>query len=543
MSQKTYNEIYSKNDAEPVSIKLQRGLNKVANAVKSTLGPAGNTVLIDRKYLGTATTKDGVTVAKSIILKDDVENIAATMIKQVAAKAVDEAGDGTTTATILAQAIYNEGLKVLPYIKNRNELKRSIEKYSKEVVERIKSSAVQIIFDKNSDNMELFNIAKISANGDVEMARAIVDAFKLVGKEGIISVDDGVVEGYVVDRVDGLKVDAGIAHPYFISDVRKLECEQNKPCVLLVKDGLDSFQPIIPVLESVGQQGKSIAIFSDNFSEQVIELALANRMKAKLDINLIKIQGYGANKDGIFEDIAALTGATSIDKMTKPEDLLKCVGVADKIIANKNETNIIASTNKDDLKFNEHIEMLKTKLETEVNSTNKEKIETRISKLLGGVATIKVSKATAEEVHEAKDRLDDAINAVRAALEEGYVAGAGSVFYRIANELYDDGINTDGYRVITEALRAPLKTLCENSGISYEYIKQIPEMKFINYGIDFSADNTIVNPIDLVMSGIIDPAKVLRVALESAVSIANLLLTSDNVITTVEVGNNEQDMQ
>lgn len=541
MSQKTYNEIYSKNDAEPVSVKLQRGLNKVANAVKSTLGPAGNTVLIDRKYLGTATTKDGVTVAKSIVLKDDVENIAATMIKQVAAKAVDEAGDGTTTATILAQAIYNEGLKVLPYVKNRNDLKRSIEKYAKEVVERIKNSSMQITFDKNSDNIELYNIAKISSNGDSDMARAIVDAFKLVGKEGIISVDDGVVEGYVVDRVDGLKVDAGIAHPYFISDVRKLECEQNKPCVLLVKDGLDSFQPIIPVLEMVGQQGKSITIFSDNFSEQVIELALANRMKAKLDICLVKIQGYGANKDGIFEDVSALTGSTPIDKMTTPDDLIKCVGHADKIIANKNETNIIAS-DKDELKFNEHIEMLKTKLETEVNKSNKDKIEDRISKLLGGVATIKVSKATAEEVHEAKDRLDDAINAVRAALEEGFVAGAGSVFYRLSYELYDDGFNTDGYRVMTEALRAPLKTLCENSGVSYDYVKQIPEMKFINYGIDFSVDNGTVMPQDLVLAGIIDPAKVLRVALESAVSIANLLLTSDNVITTVEVGNEEPNM-
>lgn len=541
MSQKTYNEIYSKNDAEPVSVKLQRGLNKVANAVKSTLGPAGNTVLIDRKYLGTATTKDGVTVAKSIVLKDDVENIAATMIKQVAAKAVDEAGDGTTTATILAQAIYNEGLKVLPYVKNRNDLKRSIEKYAKEVVERIKNSSMQITFDKNSDNIELYNIAKISSNGDSDMARAIVDAFKLVGKEGIISVDDGVVEGYVVDRVDGLKVDAGIAHPYFISDVRKLECEQNKPYVLLVKDGLDSFQPIIPVLEMVGQQGKSITIFSDNFSEQVIELALANRMKAKLDICLVKIQGYGANKDGIFEDVSALTGSTPIDKMTTPDDLLKCVGHADKIIANKNETNIIAS-DKDELKFNEHIEMLKTKLETEVNKSNKDKIEDRISKLLGGVATIKVSKATAEEVHEAKDRLDDAINAVRAALEEGFVAGAGSVFYRLSYELYDDGFNTDGYRVMTEALRAPLKTLCENSGVSYDYVKQIPEMKFINYGIDFSVDTGTVMPQDLVLAGIIDPAKVLRVALESAVSIANLLLTSDNVITTVEVGNEEPNM-
>lgn len=531
MSKKTYNEIFSNNDKEPVSVKMQSGLNKVANAVKSTLGPAGNTVIIDRKYLGTATTKDGVTVAKSIVLKDDVENIAATMIKQVASKAVSEAGDGTTTATILAQALYNEGLKLLPFIKNKYELKRSIENYSKLVIDYIKSFSTEVKLGDKGTNTNLENIAKISSNGDEEMAKAIIKAFEIVGEQGIISVDDGMSEGYVVERTDGLKVDAGMAHPYFMTDSRKLECEQNNVAVLLVKDGVSSLQPIIPILENCGQAGTPIAIFSDNFTDQVIELCLMNKMKAKLDINLIKVQGYGANKDGIFEDIASITGATPMDKMTKSEELIECVGKATKIISNKSETNIISDT-KDELKFNEHIEMLKTKLESEVNKTNREKIENRISKLLGGVATIKVSKATPEEVHEAKDRLDDAINAVRAALEEGFVPGAGTMFYMASKSLIDDG--TEGYKVMKLALEAPLRTLCENTGFSFEYVKQLLSNSVCGQGIDFSKNEPVIS--DMYVDGIIDPTKVLRVALESAVSIVNLLLTSDNIITTIELG-------
>lgn len=527
---KTYNQVFSKRDEEPVSKKIQRGLNTVANAVKSTLGPAGNTVLIDRKHLGTITTKDGVTVAKSIVLEDDVENIAATMLKQVAAKTVDEAGDGTTTATILAQALYNEGLKILPFIKNRNELKRQIEDKAELVKDFIKGETTPVLLDKGSDNLELLNIAKISSNGDEEMAKAIVEAFKMVGEDGIISVDDGVVDGYTVEHIDGLKVDAGMAHPYFMTDTRKLECEQLNALVLLVKDGVSSLQPLIPVLEYAGSQGKAIAIFSDNFTEQVIELSLMNKMKAKLDINLVKVQGYGSNKDGIFEDVSAITGATIVDKNTKPEELLACLGQATKIISNRSETRII-SDNKDEYKFNEHLEMLKTQIDNEVNKTNVDKLEARLSKLMGGVATIKVACKTPEEAHEAKDRLDDAINAVRSAIEEGYVAGSGTVFFWAAENLIDDG--TEGYRVIKEALQAPLKTLCENAGVSYEYVTSMMRQSMLwKNGIDFSKPELLL--VDLPSHGIIDPAKVLRVALESAVSIVNLLLTSDNVITTVE---------
>lgn len=526
---KPYNEVFSKNDITPVTQKVQKGLNSVANPVKSTFGPCGNTVLIDTVYAGTIATKDGVTVAKSIELKDPVENIAASMIKQVASKTVDEAGDGTTTATILAQALFNEGLKILPFVKNRNELKRSIKKFSEEVVNYINSRSTSISLNRDGDNVELLNIAKISSNNDIKMAEAIVEAFKMVGEEGIISVDDGTQDGFVVEHISGLRVDAGMVHPYFMNDFRKQECEQSNPIIMLVKDGISTFQPFKSILEYVGSNGKAITIFSDNFTENIINVALQNKLKAGLDINLVKVQGYGANKDGIFEDIAAVTGATPIEKNTDPKEYMEHLGKATKVISNKSETRIV-SDNKDEAKFNEHLEMLKSKIDTTVNKKDIENIETRISKLIGGVATIKVSGKSPEEVHEIKDRLDDAINAVRSALEEGYVIGGGTIFYDASNAIKDDG--SDGYRVIKEVLQAPLKALCENSGESFEYAKTLLDHRDTDrFGINFARDTLGI--YDLVTEGVIDPAKVLRVSLESAVSVVSLLLTSDYIITTV----------
>lgn len=541
---KSYNEIFSKNDSTPVTQKLQKGLNSVANPVRSTFGPAGNTVLIQTPMFGTIATKDGVTVAKYIELKDSVENIAGTMLKQVAEKTVKEAGDGTTTATILSQALYNEGLKILPFVKNRNELKRSIKKYSEEVIDYIKGSSTPVVLDKDGDNTQLINIAKISTNGDVAMANAIVNAFKLVGEDGIISVDDGVGEQFEVEHISGLKVDAGLAHTYFVTDLRKMECEQVEPVVLLVKDGVTSFQPFKSVLEYVGRNGKPIAIVSDNFTDVIVQIALQNKLKAGLDISLIKVQGYGSNKDGIFEDISAVTGAAIIDKNTAPEnptEFIDMLGHATKIISNKNETRIVCN-DKDEVKFNEHIQKLQSLLEQSLNNTDKEKYETRLSKLLGGVATIKVAGKTPEETHEMKDRLDDAINAVRSTLEEGYVPGGGTVFYRASKMLVDDG--SDGYKVITQALQEPLKALCENTGVSFDYVKTLLNNTCYAFeGVNFANVEHDVFLTDLNVEGVIDPTKVLRVALESAVSIVNLLLTSDYIITTeTEIPNEDSSM-
>lgn len=534
---KIYNNVSSNKDEIKVSQKLKIGLDKVANAVKSTLGPAGNTVIIDTIYAGTITTKDGVTVAKEITLEDEVENVAASMLKTVAEKTVNEAGDGTTTATILAQALFNEGLKILPFIKNRNDLKRSIEKYSKEVIEYIKSQSIPVSLDKEGLNTDLFNIAKVSSNGDEEMANIIVKAFCLVGENGIISVDDGIEDGYLVEKIDGLRVDAGMAHLYFMTDARKQESEQTNVNVLLIKDGVPSLQPYVGILEKVAGKGESISIISADFTEQVINIALQNKLKGKVNINLIKVQGYGSNRDATFEDIASITGATIIDANIKSEEYINCLGKAKKIISNKNESRII-SESKDEVRFNEHIETLKTQMSNCSAKRDIEKYEERISKLLGGVAIIKVGGKTEKESREAKDRLDDAINAVRSALEEGYVPGAGTVFFKAAYNLKDD--DSEGYKVIKEVLQSPLKTLSENSGESFEYIKSLllniynSDIKSNSnsdqhYGINFAKPDVKIT--NLVEEGIIDPAKVLRVALQSAVSIANLLLTSDTVIT------------
>lgn len=525
---KVFNKVSSNNDEVKVSQKLKVGLDKVANAVKSTLGPAGNTVIIDTIYAGTITTKDGVTVAKEITLEDEVENVAASMIKSVAEKTVNEAGDGTTTSTILAQALFNEGLKIQPFIKNRNQLKRSIEKYSKDVIEYIKSQAIPVKLDKDGENKHLFNIAKVSSNGDEEMAKIIVEAFKLVGEDGIISVDDGFDYGYKVEKIDGLRVDAGMAHLYFMTDARKQESEQTNVNVLIVREGVPSLQPYVSILEHVASRGESISIISSDFTEQVINIALQNKLKAKVNINLIKVQGYGSSRDATFEDIAAITGATIIDENVKSENYKECLGRAKKIVSNKNESRIISETT-DEVRFNEHIETLKTQMSNAVAKRDIEKFEERISKLLGGVAIIKVGGKTEKESREAKDRLDDAINAVRSALEEGYVPGAGTIFFKSISELEDDG--SEGYKVMTEILQAPLRTLCENSGESYEYVKSLlmNSKDKNNFGVNFAKSKVELS--DLIEEGIIDPAKVLRVALESAVSISNLLLTSDTVVT------------
>ena len=524
-----YNEVFSKNDTTPVAHKLQKGINIIADAVGSTFGPAGNTVIINTNYAGVIATKDGVTVAKSIDLKDDVENTGAQLIKRVANKTVDEAGDGTTTATILAQALFNEGLKILPFVRNRNELKRSINKFTEQVVDYIKSKAIHIELNKDGENIELFNIAKLSANGDEEMAKAIVDAFKLVGEEGIISVDDGTKDGYEVEQITGLKVDAGLAHPYFMTDERKLECEQSNSIILLVKDGITSFLPFKMIFEDAAMRGKALTVISDNFTDAVISIALQNKLKGRMDLSLIRVQGYGANKDAIFEDIAVITNATIIDKNTDEKMYQECLGKATKVISNKNETRFICD-DRDEDRFNTHLEKLNTMLEQTVNSSDKEKIETRISKLVGGVATIRVSGKSEEEVHEIKDRLDDAVNAVRSALEEGYVIGGGTVFFEATDHLVDDG--SDGYRVITEALRAPLRMLCSNAGESYDYAKTLlRNREDESLGINFSKEKIELS--DLIQEGVIDPAKVLRVSLQSAVSIVGLLLTSDYLVTLV----------
>ena len=533
MSAKIYNEIFSVSDEVPVSQKLLKGINKVANPVKSTFGPAGKNVIIETVYAGAIATKDGVTVAKSIKLEDPVEDIAARLIKQVASKAVAEAGDGTTTSTILAQALYANGLKYASDTKNKNLLKKEIEELSAQVIDFIKSHAKLIQFDKEHPSDEILNIAKISSNGDNEMAKTILDAFSTVGVEGVISIDEGYGEGYCIEHVDGLRVNAGLAHPLFKTDERKSICEYKNASVLIVKDGISNLTNYKKVLEKAVNASKPIVIISDMFTDQVITLAVTNKLRG-VQLALIKVQGYGMNKEATFEDIAALTGARIIDSNVKEEDYLSCIGNVPKIIINKNETEII-SDNKQSVQFAEHIEKLKNLLEDSSNLQDKEKLSERIGKLIGGVAIITVKGKTDEEIHEKKDRVDDAVSAVRSAIEEGYIPGSSVMFMNAAEIITSDRVSD---KIMKAALEAPLKTLCENTGYSYDYVKSViskanEDNKTYTYGIDFSKNTKLPEPVELISHGIIDPVKVLRVALESAVSITNLLITSDNVITMV----------
>lgn len=532
MIDKAYTDVYNNEGHDRVLDHLKVGVDTIANPVKSTLGPAGRNVLVSLR-MGTQVTKDGVTVARSIEPKDAVEATAANLMKQIAIKAVDECGDGTTTSTILAQALFNAGVKVLPYVTNRTQLKRGIEKQVKSIVETLKtfSTAVEL-----EDQARLKQIATISANGATDMADAIVDAFTQVKGTGLITIEESGEDGYEVEKVDGFKIDSGYTHPYFMNDVRTLTYEKKNPRILLINKDVSSVKDLLPVLE--GLNGAPLVIFADSFSNSFQEIMIKNKMERGLDICLCKVQGYGDQKLEVYDEISAMTNARVFDNTSKLEELPSYLGICDKIIVNKNETMIVAKQNRDTTQFNELVAKIQNQLNETKNEHDKEKFSNRLSKLVGGVAIIRVGGKTAAEIHERKDRVDDATNAVRSALAEGTIPGGARAFHYISHMMIDDGSCPEAYRIVKEALVAPMKTLCENAGVSYEYVDKMLEDKPMEYGIDFSKE--VKDPVNLIDSGVIDPVKVLRVALESAVSVVSLLLTTDYVIVLNEVDKDQQ---
>lgn len=532
MIDKSWTDVYNNEGHDRVLDKMKVGVDTIANPVKSTLGPAGRNVLVSLR-MGTQVTKDGVTVARSIEPKDPVEATAANLMKQIAIKAVDECGDGTTTSTILAQALFNEGVKVLPYVTNRTHLKRSIEKHVKNVVEFLKSFAQPVELE---DKDRLLQIATISANGDAEMAQAIVEAFTMVKGTGLITIEESGEDGYSVEKVDGFKVDSGYTHPYFMNDVRTLTYEKKNPRILLMNKDVSSIKDLIPLLE--GLNGAPIVIFADSFSNSFQEVMIKNKLERGLDICLCKVQGYGDQKLEVYEEIAAMTNARVFDSTGDLAHISEYIGTCDKIIVNKNETMIVAKQTRDQTQLNELIAKIQNQLNETKNEHDKEKFSNRLSKLVGGVAIIRVGGKTAAEIHERKDRVDDATNAVRSALAEGTIVGGGRAFHYASKHMMGDNID-EGFRIVQEALKAPLKTLCENAGVSYEYVdRMLDQSSPMEYGIDFSKD--LEKTVNLIEEGVIDPVKVLRVALESAVSVVSLLLTTDYVIVLNGVDNEEQ---
>ena len=534
MIDKSWTDVYNNEGHDRVLDKMKVGVDTIANPVKSTLGPAGRNVLVSLR-MGTQVTKDGVTVARSIEPKDPVEATAANLMKQIAIKAVDECGDGTTTSTILAQALFNEGVKVLPYVANRTKLKRSIENHVKNIVEELKTWAQPVELE---DKDRLLQIATISANGDTDMAKAIVEAFTMVKGTGLITIEESGDDGYSVEKVDGFKVDSGYTHPYFMNDVRTLTYEKKNPRILLMNKDVSSVKDLLPVLEALN--GTPLVIFADSFSNSFQEVMIKNKLERGLDICLCKVQGYGDQKLEVYDEIAAMTNARIFDSQSKLEDLPSYLGICDKIVVNKNETMIVAKPNRDATTFNELVAKIQNQLQETKNEHDKEKYSNRLSKLVGGVAIIRVGGKTAAEIHERKDRVDDATNAVRSALGEGTIVGGGRAFHYISKHMSGDTVD-EGFRIVQEALKAPLKTLCENAGVSYEYVdRMLDQTSPMEFGIDFS--NDLEKTVNLVEEGVIDPVKVLRVALESAVSVVSLLLTTDYVIVLNQVDKDEQMM-
>lgn len=512
--------------------KLKSGIDKVANAVKSTLGPAGNNVMIET-LSGPIITKDGVTVAKSISLEEKTENLAASLVKKIATLTVEQAGDGTTTSTILAQSLFNEGCKLLKYTTNKIALKNEIISNIERVVKKLNDKTEIIELDQEGENKRLEQVATISANGDVEMGKTIVEAFKLVGKSGIISVEDNYENGYKVEKTEGLQIDCGFSNPYFMTDTTKLECEFMNAKIMIYKGPLTSVKPIENIINYVIKNGLPLVIFAEDFSDMFQQILIKNKLQGTIQICLCKIPGWGQTRENTYDDISAVTGAFQFNK---GDDTLKfepkeTLGEVSKIIINRNVSKIIASDTLDKTKFNEIILKIQTMISETANRTEIERLNERLGKLVGGVAIIKVGGSTDVEIHEKKDRIDDAVCATRAALEEGILPGGGSTLYRIANSLEDDG--TEGFKIVREALKSPIKTLCENCGLSYEYIDALlTSQNHINAGIDFSKGNYEL--VDLINQGIIDPTKVARVALETASSIVGLLLTTNYTITIAE---------
>lgn len=531
MIDNAWTDVYNNEGVDRVLDKMKVGVDTIANPVKSTLGPAGRNVLVSLR-MGTQMTKDGVTVARSIEPKDAVEATAAYLMKQIAIKAVDECGDGTTTSTILAQALFNEGVKVLPYVANRTKLKRSIEEHVKNVVEQLKSFAEPVELE---DTPRLLQIATISSNGDTEMAQAIVDAFTQVKGTGLITIEETGNDGYEVEKVDGFKVDAGFTHPYFMNDVRTLTYEKKNPRILLINQDVNSVKDLLPVLEQLN--GAPLVIFADSFSNSFQEIMIKNKMERGLDICLCRVQGYGDQKLDVYEEIAAMTNARVFDSNCRWEELPAYIGICDKIVVTKNDSMIVAKQERDTTQLNELVAKIQNQIAEVKNEHDKEKFNTRLSKLVGGVAIIRVGGKTAAEIHERKDRVDDATNAVRSALAEGTIVGGGRAFHYISKHMIGDTVD-EGFRIVQEALRAPIKTLCENAGVSYEYVDRCLEGEKLESGVDFAHDAGSV--VNLIEAGVIDPVKVLRVALESAVSVVSLLLTTDYVIVLNEPDKQQQ---
>jgi chaperonin GroEL len=518
-------DVYFGSDARD---RMLQGVNILANAVKVTLGPKGRNVVIEKSFGAPRSTKDGVTVAKEIELSDRFQNLGAQLIREVASKTNDKAGDGTTTATVLAQSIVQEGLKAVSSGRNPQDLKRGIDKAVTAVVASIKASSKKV-----TTNDEIAQVGTISANGDIEVGKMIAEAMAKVGNEGVITVEEAKTAETELVVVEGMQFDRGYLSPYFITNPDKMEAVLEDAQILLFEKKLSSLQPLLPVLEAVVQSGRPLVIVAEDIEGEALATLVVNKLRGGLRVVAVKAPGFGDRRKAMLEDIAILTGGTVIseDLGIKLENVtLADLGKAKKVTITKDDTTIVSGGGaKADIEA--RIGQIKKQIEDTTSDYDKEKLQERLAKLAGGVAVVRVGGSTEVEVKEKKDRVDDALNATRAAVEEGIVAGGGVALLKASVALADlKGDNDDqtaGIAIVRRALQAPIRQIAENAGVEGSIVVgKVLDNKSATYG--FNAQTEVYG--DLVAQGVIDPAKVVRTALQDASSVAGLLITTEAAI-------------
>jgi chaperonin GroEL len=509
--------------------KMKKGVDTLANAVKVTLGPKGRNVVIEKKFGAPQVTKDGVTVAKEIELEDPIENMGAQMVKEVASKTADIAGDGTTTATVLAQSIISEGLKMVAAGANPMDLKRGIDKAVSIVVENLKAQSQTV----GSDSKKIQQVATISANNDETIGKLIAEAFVKVGKEGVITVEEAKGTDTTVDIVEGMQFDRGYVSPYFVTNSEKMQTELQNPYILIYDKKISAMKDILHILEKVAQSGRPLLIIAEDLEGEALATLVVNKLRGTIKVAAVKAPGFGDRRKEMLTDIAILTAGTVVSEelghKLEAADLT-FLGQAASVTIDKDNTTIVNGAGKSE-DIQARVAQIKTQIESTTSDYDREKLQERLAKLSGGVAVLYVGAATEVEMKEKKDRVDDALAATKAAVEEGVIPGGGVGYIRALESLNElKGANDDqqtGIEIIKKAIQAPLRQICENAGVEGSVVVN----KVMEGTGDFGYNAREDRYENMLTAGVIDPAKVARVALENAASIAAMLLTTEAVIT------------
>ena len=510
--------------------KLFAGVEKLADAVKVTMGPRGRNVLLQKAFGAPTITKDGVSVAREIELSDTLENMGAQLVKEVASKTADEAGDGTTTATILAYSVFKEGLRNVTAGANPISLKRGMDKATEEILKNLKAASKPV-----ANKKEIEQVATISANSDTAIGSMIAEAMDKVGKDGVITVEEAKGISDELDVVEGMQFDRGFLSPYFVTNTEKMTVEMENPFILLCDKKISNLKEMLPLLEAVNQSARPLLIISEDVEGEALSTLVVNRLRGSLNIAAVKAPGFGDRRKAMLEDIAILTNATVISEElgmkleTAPMDTL---GTAARIVIDKDNTTIVNGAG-DAAKVKSRIAQIRSEIETTTSDYDKEKLQERLAKLSGGVAVIKVGAASETEMKEKKDRVDDALSATRAAVEEGIVIGGGAALIRAAAKvtLVLEGDEQIGADIVLRAISAPLKQIALNAGFDAGVVaNEVAKHKDENFGFNAATGEYV----DMFKAGIVDPAKVERVAMQNAVSVASLLLTTEATVTDIK---------